>query len=191
MPKEPSYKRFRVRSRVDELPPEAREMIDEMLASQVPYYTYQDIVDALAETGQTIAKSSISRYVSRKNEAAREVNMVVRQTDALLNWMRDNPNFDIAGASLALLTGRLSNRLITEPEMINELSPDKAAARIIQAARTSAQFEKIAQSGENKKAAARVAVMDELREALHSEPELFSRLQELVAYKAEQEGGAG
>lgn len=166
-------------------------MIDEMLASQVPYYTYQDIVDALAETGQTIAKSSISRYVSRKNEAAREVNMVVRQTDALLNWMRDNPNFDIAGASLALLTGRLSNRLITEPEMINELSPDKAAARIIQAARTSAQFEKIAQSGENKKAAARVAVMDELREALHSEPELFSRLQELVAYKAEQEGGAG
>ena len=40
--------RYRVRSRVDELPPEARELIDEMLASQQPYYTYQDISDALA-----------------------------------------------------------------------------------------------------------------------------------------------
>ncbi len=68
------YSRYRVRSRVDELPPEARERIDEMLASQQPYYTYQDISDALADQGLAISKSSIGRYVARRNANAREVN---------------------------------------------------------------------------------------------------------------------
>ena len=174
------YSRYRVRSRVDELPPEARERIDEMLASQKPYYTYQDISYALSEQGLAISKSSIGRYVARQNASAREVNMIVRQTDALLHWMEDHPTFDAAQASLALLTGRLSNRLMTEPEMIGELEPDEVAMRIIQAAKTSAAMEKISQGREDEKAAAKAAVMDEMREALHDHPELFQQLQELV-----------
>jgi len=179
------YSRYRVRSRVDELPPEARERIDEMLASQSPYYTYQDISDALAMDGYAISKSSIGRYVARQNANAREVNLIIRQTDALCKWMEDHPNFDAAQASLALVTGRLSDRLITEPDLVKDIAPDKAVTRIIQAARTSALFEKIARGREDEKAAARAAVMDELREALHSEPELFNRLQELVAGREE------
>lgn len=179
------YQRYRIRSRVDELPPEARERIDEMLASQQPYYTYQDISDALAADGLAISKSSIGRYVSRRNASAREVNLIVRQTDALLHWMEDHPTFDAAQASLALLTGRLSDRLITEPDMVKDIKPDVAANRIIQAARASAALAKIAEGREDDKAAARAQVLDEMREALHSEPELFGRLQELIAGQEE------
>lgn len=182
------YRRYRIRSRVDELPPEARERIDEMLASQQPYYTYQDISDALAADGLAISKSSIGRYVARRSAYAREVNLIVRQTDALLHWMEDHPTFDAAQASLALLTGRLSDRLITEPEMVKDIKPDVAANRIIQAARASAALTKVAQGREDEKTAAKAAVMDELREALHSEPELFGRLQELVAGREEAGG---
>ncbi len=173
---------------MDELPPEARERIDEMLASQTPYYTYQDISDALADQGLAISKSSIGRYVARRNASAREVNLLARQTDALLRWMEDHPNFDAAQASIAVLTGRLSDRLITEPDMVKEIAPDKAVTRIIQAARTSALFEKVAHGRADEKAAAKAAVMDELREALHGEPELFNRLQELVAGREEADG---
>jgi hypothetical protein len=182
------YSRYRIRSRMDELPPEARERIDEMLASQKPYYTYQDISDALSADGFAISKSSIGRYVARQNASAREVNMVVRQTDALLRWMEDHPTFDAAQASLALLTGRLSDRLISEPDLVKDISPDKAVTRIIQAARTSAIMSKISEGREDEKAKAKQAVMDDMREVLHGHPELFAQLQDIVV--GQKEAGA-
>jgi hypothetical protein len=99
--------------------------------------------------------------------------------------MEDHPTFDAADASLALLTARLSDRLITEPEMVKDIPADKAATRIIQAARASAALEKISQGREDEKAAAKAQVMDEMREALHDHPELFAQLQELVTAREE------
>lgn len=169
----------RVRSRVDELPPEARERMDEMLADRINY-TYQDIADELTEAGYPISKSAIGRYVMRTNKEMREITLMVKQQEALLYWMKDNPNYDAAQASLALLISRLSSRIINEPDMVGDIDADKAVGHIIRAIRASTQMERLAQIGGKASADARAQVMDEVRDALQKKPELYEQLMEMV-----------
>lgn len=175
----PKYERRRVRSRVDELPPEARERLDEMLGDRLQY-TYQDISDELTEAGTPISKSAICRYVMRTSREMREINLLVKQQEALLYWMKDNPNFDAANASLSLLISRLGNRIIQEPEMVEEIDPDKAVGHIIRAVRAATQIEKMQRIESKASEAARDAVMEEVRDALMKRPELYDALAALV-----------
>lgn len=168
----------RARSRVDELPPDARERLDEMLADKS--YTYQDIADALTELGCPISKSAIGRHVMRTNREMREINIVVRQNEALLHYMKENPSFDAANAALALLIQRLTSRIVIEDTLVDELSPDKALSRLIQAVRATTQIERLNQLGDKSSADARAKVMDEVRDALTKQPDLYDQLASLV-----------
>lgn len=165
----------RVRSRVDELPPEARERLDEMLADRLRY-TYQDIADELTESGCPISKSAIGRYVMRTNREMREITLMVREQEALLQWMKDNPNYDAAQASLALLISRLSSRIINEPLLVDEISPDKMIGHVIRAVRASTQIERLNQVEGKANTEAREQVLEEVREAIQHDPELYDRL---------------
>ena len=169
----------RVRSRVDELPPEARERMDEMLADRINY-TYQDIADALTESGWPISKSAIGRYVMRTNREMREINLMVKQQEALLYWMRDNPNYDAAQASLALLISRLTHTVINNPTIADDIDADKAVGHLIRAVRASTQIERLAQVEGKATTEARAKVMDEMREALQRQPELYEQLAALA-----------
>ena len=153
--------------------------MDEMLADRVNY-TYQDIADELTEAGYPISKSAIGRYVMRTNREMREINMMVKQQEALLYWMRDNPNYDAAQASLALLISRLTNRIINEPDMVGDIDADKAVGHIIRAIRASTQMERLAQIEGKASADARARVMDDMRDALQRQPELYEQLMALV-----------
>ena len=177
----------RVRSRVDELPPEARERLDEMLADRVNY-TYQDIADELTAMGCPISKSAIGRYVMRTNREMREITLMVRQQEALLQWMRDNPNYDAAQASLALLISRLSSRIINEPEIVGDIDASEAVGHIIRAVRASTQMERLNQIEGKASRAAREQVLEQVREAVQQDPELYDKLLALVSGT---EGGDG
>lgn len=168
----------RARSRVDELPPEARERLDEMLADRM--HTYQEISDALTEAGTPISKSAIGRYVMRTNREMREITIMVRQQEALLQWMHDNPNYDAAQASLALLISRLSSRIVNDATIAEDIDASDAVGHIIRAVRASAQIERLNQMGGKAKDEARAQLMDEMREALQKQPELYEKLAILV-----------
>ena len=164
---------------MDELPLDARERLDEMLADRINY-TYQDISDELTAAGCPISKSAIGRYVMRTNREMRDITMMVKQQEALLYWAQENPNFDTAQASLSLLISRLSSRIINEPQMADDVDSDKLIGHIIRAVRASTQIERLAQTEGKASRVAREKVMDEVRDALQKQPELYSQLADLV-----------
>ena len=63
--------RNRIKSRVDELPQDAREMLDRMLGDVTN--TYAEISEAMGSRGWDISKSSIGRYAMRQNAVARRL----------------------------------------------------------------------------------------------------------------------
>ena len=78
--------RNRIKSRVDELPPEAREALDRMLADVTN--TYQEIAEHMAAQGWDISRSSIGRYALRQNAVARRLRESREQMEALINEPR-------------------------------------------------------------------------------------------------------
>jgi len=168
----------RVRSRVDDLPPDARERLDEMLADRS--YTYQDISDELTGMGAPISKSAIGRYVMRTNREMREINLLVRKNEALLQFMAENPNFDAANASLALLINQLMDRIVESPDELRDIDADKAVGHLIRAVRQATLIERLNKDRGKAKADAREAVLNEVRDALTKQPELYERLEQLL-----------
>ena len=87
----------RIKSRVDELPPEAREMLNSMLADVT--YTYVQISEAMAAKGWEISRQSVGRYALRQNAVANRLMDVREQTTALLAVARTN--LDVEATELA------------------------------------------------------------------------------------------
>ena len=80
--------RNRIKSRVDELPQDARELLDKMLADVTN--TYAEIAEAMGARGWEISKSSIGRYAMRQNAVARRLKESREQMVALINEVKDN-----------------------------------------------------------------------------------------------------
>ena len=82
----------RIKSRVDELPPEARETLNNMLADVK--YTYVQIADEMAHKGWEISRQSIGRYALRQNAVAKRLMDAREQTTALLAVARTNQDVE-------------------------------------------------------------------------------------------------
>ena len=177
--KSPKAGKNRTAPRVDELPQEAREAIDRMLTEGD--CTYQRITEALEKEGFFITKGAVGRHEAGKAANERMEKLMDRQLDALNRWMEKQSGFDAVGAALALVIGKLGRRIGNSGEMFADLPADKAAAGLIQAARAAVQYEKTAGERKKLRAEARAEALKELREALKREPELWERIEELVA----------
>ena len=177
--KPPKAGKNRTAARVDELPQEAREVIDRMLMEGD--CTYQRIAEALEKEGFFITKGAVGRHEAGKAADERMEKLLDKQLDALNRWMEKQSGFDAAGAALALVIGKLGRRIGNSGEMFADLSADKATAGLIQAARAAVQYEKTAGERKKLRAEARAEALKELREALKREPELWERIEELVA----------
>jgi hypothetical protein len=117
--------RKRTAAKVNELPREAREAIDRMLAQGD--CTHQRIADALAAAGFVITKGAVGRHEAGKAADERMEKLIDRQLEALNRWVEKQSGFDAAGAALALVIGKLSRRV--GGEMFADLTADKAARR--------------------------------------------------------------
>ena len=177
--KPPKAGKNRTTPRVDELPQEAREAIDRMLMEGD--CTYQRIAEALEKEGFFITKGAVARHEAGKAADERMEKLLDKQLDALNRWMEKQSGFDAAGAALALVIGKLGRRIGNSGEIFADLPADKAAAGLIQAARAAVQYEKTAGERKKLRAEARAEAVKELREALKREPELWERIEELVA----------
>jgi hypothetical protein len=172
----------RTGARADELPQEARDVIDRMLAEGG--CTYQRIVDELEKMGFTIAKGAVGRREARKAADERMEKLLDRQFAALNRWMEKQSGFDAAGAALAMVIGKLGRRIGDGGDMFQDMPADKAAAGLIQAARAAVQYEKTAGVRKKLRAEARAEAVQELREALRRAPEVWDKIEELIAEDA-------
>ncbi len=168
----------RVKSRIDELPPELRDLIDIRLANV--NITYREIADEVTTKGYDISKSSIGRYALRQGSALQRLKEAQEQTRVLVNAVKSHPDVDYTEAGLQILMDQLIKKMTIAQEEIDEMAPDKAGRLIVAISRTAAYKEKVKAEltkGFNK---AFAKVKADLMEDLASRPELYEQVDVLV-----------
>ncbi len=169
--------RNRIKSRVDELPDDIRELLDEMLADV--NYSYKEIADEITDRGFNISKSAVGRYAIRQNAISKRLKEVAEQTRVIVEAAQNN-NFDAVGATTSMLTAGLARKIATAQEEIDNMPIDKAARLVVQLERSAVYREKFRLQYEKGVKEAIQEVKKELQAELEHEPELLLRMDELA-----------
>ena len=169
--------RNRIKSRVDELPDDIKELMNEMLTDV--NYTYQEIADKITKYGYEISKSSIGRYAIRQNAISKRLKEVAEQTRVIVEAAQNN-NFDAVGATTSMLTAGLARKIATAQEEIENMPIDKAARLVVQLERSAVYREKFKLQYKKGVEEALEEVKKALQAELEKEPELLHRMNELA-----------
>ncbi len=168
----------RIRSRIDELPEEMRNLVDERLADV--NITYREIAFELNGKGYEISKSSIGRYAVRQGSALNRLRQAQEQTKMLINAVKRNPDTDYTEAGMQILMDSLVRSITMAQETIDEMPPDKAGRLMVAISRTAVYKEKIRADLTKGYKKAIEEIMAELKNELKNEPELFKKMRSLV-----------
>ncbi|ABR50443.1 conserved hypothetical protein [Alkaliphilus metalliredigens QYMF] len=133
--------RNRIKSRVDELPEEIRQLLDDRLADV--NFTYHEIADEITELGYEISKSSVGRYALRQNAVVQRMKEVAEQTRIIVDAAKKNNNFDAIGATTSMLTIGLAQKIATAQEEIENMPIEKAARIVVALERSAVYKEKV------------------------------------------------
>lgn len=177
--------RNRIHSRVDEMPPELRQLLDDMLADT--RYSYQDITDEINAQGFEISRSSVGRYAMRHNSAAKRLKAAKEQTDALISFIRENQGMESTELATAILTDGLTRRLATADEEFDNMPVEKAGQLLVQLQRTTVYKERYKKERGAVISAVEANIKQRMRELIRDDPPLLARLQQLVSDAAEEE----
>ncbi|SKC68417.1 phage protein Gp27 family protein [Maledivibacter halophilus] len=136
-------KRTRIRSKIDELPENLKEKVNEQISDT--RYTYLEISQFLKEQGYDISKSAVGRYALRTNNATKRLIEAQEQAKALVNVVKNNPDVDYTEATMQMLMGGLTEKLATAQEEFDAMPLDKAGRLIVALSRTKVYKEKVKQ----------------------------------------------
>lgn len=89
----------RITGSVDKLKPELRDTVDQMLLSGE---SYREIVQYLADSGESISQSSVCRYAKRFLANAEQLRIAQENFRMILTETERYPNLDPAEAILRL-----------------------------------------------------------------------------------------
>lgn len=175
----------RIKSRIDELPEDARAFLDENLANVL--LSYQEISDAMVKHGWIISKSSIGRYALRQNSAAQRLREAREQTTALLSIARENQ--DIAASELAtsLMIDGLVKRIATAEEEFDEMPLEKAGKLVVQLQRSAVYKERMRSARKQACKDVEALILKRIREAIRDDKTLLGKLEEIVSAAAIEE----
>ena len=121
--------RNRIRSKVDELPPDVREYLDRRITDI--NITYEELAEEITEMGHPISKSSIGRYAMRQNAAAKRLKEAHEKTKVLVQTIRENRDVDSAEVAGAILMDALTSRIATAEEEFDDMPLDKAGRLVV------------------------------------------------------------
>lgn len=175
----------RVRSRVDELPEEARELLDSMLADV--NNTYVEISDTLTKKGWEISQYSIGRYALRHNKAAERLMAAREQTNALLQIMRDNNDIEASELGTSILIDGLVKRLATAQEEFDEMPLDKVAKVLIMSQRSAVYKERMKSTWARACRSVEANFMKKVRGKIQADPALVAQIAECASEAAAEE----
>jgi hypothetical protein len=131
----------RVRSKIDDLPPDVKVIVDLMLADT--RNTYQMITDYIRSTGNEISKSAVGAYALRRSNAAQRLKEAQEQTRTLVEVIKQNPDLDYTEGAMQIMIGELTKKLATAEEEWSDLPLDKAGRLVVALSRTKAYKDKI------------------------------------------------
>ena len=186
-------KRVRVSSSIDELPAEARERLEAMLADSGNGLTYQDMVEIMAEDGFELSRSSISRYAKRYLRNIRRTQDMMDQTRAIAQYFSDNPTGDVSRQISALIQNGLMWRLVNGQDELEEMDITEAIKLAIQARRAAvyeyrykdSQVERVKVDDKETEASR----LEWLRGALRDKPELLAAFEDALREDGKDKGG--
>ena len=132
-------KRNRVKSSIDQLPQETREMLEEMLADAHNGLTYRDMADEVeAQCGIRLSVSAIQRYAARYNREAKRMLERTEQMRQIARYMEGHSPADLSVYVAALIQDGLLRRLQDGQEEIDDIPIEQVLKLGIQANRASA-----------------------------------------------------
>lgn len=108
-------KKNRKHSKIDGLPSDIKEAVEEMIKSD---FTYREIVEYIKNQGFNISQSSVQRYASSLNETLQSLRMAQENFRMVMEETEKYKNLDVSDGILRLL----SNQVF---QSINNLSEDQ------------------------------------------------------------------
>lgn len=135
------YRRTRVHSSIDKLPPEAREELDAMLADAYNGVTYADMAQAVEEMcGIKLSVSAIGRYAIRYRREAQQADLMIQRMRTIADYARKH---DVSEANTyinLLIQDGLTRRILDGQDDISQI-PIKDAMRLGIQAQRAATYE--------------------------------------------------
>lgn len=151
-----------------------------MLASQNPRYTYEEIEFFLYQEGHPIGKSSIARYHNSFERITERITETREKLKVLVEAVRDQPGTDIAEVANQLMMQGLLQRVAQAEDEFDALPLDKVGRLIASLERSAVQREKLKFEFDKGVAVSTEKIKAQLQEELKADPELLSRLIEIV-----------
>lgn len=99
-------KKNRKHSKIDGLPNDIKEAVEEMIKSD---FTYREIVDYIKNQGFEISQSSVQRYASGLNETLQSLKMAQENFRVVMEETEKYKNLDVSDGILRLLSNQVFN----------------------------------------------------------------------------------
>lgn len=175
----------RIKSRVDELPPEAREMLNTLLADV--NWTYAEISAEMLKKGWEISRQSIGRYALRQNAVTRRLMEAHEQTTALLAIARKNQDVEATEIATAVLIDGLTQRIATAQEDFEDLPLEKASKLLIAVQRSAVYKARMRATRAQACRDVEANILARIREQVQGDPDLVARISAIVTAAAVEE----
>lgn len=182
------WNKHRLRYRVDDYPPEAKDKLDKLIADT--RYTYQEISEIMTEKGWPISKSAVHRYAMRTEAAAERIRAAAEQTKILIQQVKDGQDVKATEVAGALLLDGLINRIATAEEEFNDMPIDKAGRLLVQLQRSGVYKNRWKDERKRVIEDLRDELLVELRNEIHGNEELLEQLSEMIDRIADKEAEA-
>ena len=179
-----SYKRNRTNSKIQQLPDEIRQVVEDMLLDTSN--TYLDISNYLREEGYDVSKSSIGRYAIKTNSAIRKLEEAQQQTKMLVEAIKKDPNADYTEGAMRIITNELTQRFATAEEEWDDMALDKAARVMVSLSRTKVYKDKVKQELKTKMELAFEQMEADLMKLIKDDPQLSKSLKEVLEQAKEK-----
>ncbi len=140
----------------------------------------RQIARELQAEGFDISKSGVHRSIKSSREAAGQYEQAVREARVMMETVRNNPNTEVAEVA----TSMVSQKMLEYVKQIDGLefeTPEQFIHCLAQIAQTQARLGKLRMDYLKGFEAAKGEVLKELADELKQEPELMTRLAEMVA----------
>lgn len=137
-----TFKKYRKRSKIDELPEEIKNELDELLLDT--RVTYTDISGWLKEQGYDISKSTVGKYALETKKLASRLLETQARVQELVKVARQNQDDEyLTEGALQIAVNKLSESIALIEEELEELPPDKAIELMIKLSRAKAYKDKV------------------------------------------------
>lgn len=168
----------RITSKIDQIPEELKQKIDVMILDTSN--TYQDIADYIQENGFEVSRSAVGRYAMRTNSATQRLMEAQKQTEALINVVKQNPDADYTEAGMRMLMDGLINRLATAEEEFDYMPLDKVGRLITALSRTKVYKDRVKQDMRAKVDLAFQGMEAEMMKTIKLDQELSDQLHKIL-----------